>query len=121
VTFNGNALTGWQVYTLPMSDPHAVKFASSASTTGPAFWVGSFSVSAVGDTFLDVSKLHMGVVWVNGHNLGRVWNIGPQQSLYVPAPWLHAGGNEVIVFDTNLSGPPRLSGVSESIWKRVVN
>jgi beta-galactosidase len=40
-----------------------------------------------------------GVVWVNGHNLGRFWYIGPQQKLYCPASWLKQGNNEVIVFD----------------------
>ena len=40
-----------------------------------------------------------GVVWVNGHNLGRYWNIGPQTRLYVPAPWLRAGSNDVVVLD----------------------
>jgi beta-galactosidase len=38
-------------------------------------------------------------VWLNGHALGRIWSIGPQKTLYVPAPWLKAGQNEVIVFD----------------------
>jgi beta-galactosidase len=40
-----------------------------------------------------------GLVWVNGHNLGRYWSVGPQQSLFVPAPWLKTGSNEVIVLD----------------------
>jgi beta-galactosidase len=39
------------------------------------------------------------VVWVNGHNLGRYWDIGPQTRLYCPAAWLKAGENQVIVFD----------------------
>jgi beta-galactosidase len=40
-----------------------------------------------------------GLVWINGHNLGRYWQVGPQQSLFVPAPWLKTGANEVIVLD----------------------
>jgi beta-galactosidase GanA len=40
-----------------------------------------------------------GIVWVNGHNLGRYWDIGPQKRLYCPAPWLQAGRNEILVFD----------------------
>jgi beta-galactosidase len=39
------------------------------------------------------------MVWVNGHNLGRYWNIGPQERLYCPAPWLRRGDNEIIIFD----------------------
>ena len=37
-------------------------------------------------------------MWINGHALGRFWNLGPQQTLYVPAPWLKKGTNEVIAF-----------------------
>ncbi|RXM92559.1 Beta-galactosidase-1-like protein 2 [Acipenser ruthenus] len=51
--------------------------------------------SGLGDT-LGWSK---GVVFINGQNLGRYWSIGPQQTLYLPAPWLHTGINEVIVFE----------------------
>jgi beta-galactosidase len=56
------------------------------------------------DTFLGTSNFVKGMVWVNGHALGRVWNIGPQKTLYLPGPWLHSGANEVIVFD--LDGAP---------------
>ncbi len=40
-----------------------------------------------------------GFVFLNGHNLGKYWQIGPQQTLYVPAPWLKNGINEIVVFD----------------------
>ena len=36
-----------------------------------------------------------GVVFVNGVNLGRYWNVGPQQTLYVPGPLLKQGINKV--------------------------
>jgi beta-galactosidase len=39
------------------------------------------------------------LVWVNGHNLGRYWNIGPQHRLYCPAGWLKRGANEIVVLD----------------------
>jgi len=40
-----------------------------------------------------------GFVWVNGHALGRIWDVGPQKTLYLPGPWLRKGANDVIVFD----------------------
>ena len=46
-----------------------------------------------------MSNFKKGVVWVNGHNLGRFWYIGPQQKLYCPASWLKQGNNEMTVFD----------------------
>lgn len=39
-----------------------------------------------------------GVVFINGKNLGRYWSIGPQQTLYVPGPWLHRGDNQVLCY-----------------------
>ena len=52
-----------------------------------------------GDTFLDMSKWGKGIVFVNGHNLGRYWNIGPQQTLYLPGCWLKKGKNTIAVFE----------------------
>ena len=50
-----------------------------------------------------------GVVWVNGNNLGRYWNLGPQQRLYCPAPWLKAGANEIIIFDLHQVVPASIA------------
>ena len=49
---------------------------------------------------------------MNGHPLGRVWNIGPQKTLYLPGPWLHKGANDVIVFDLEGSPGKAISGVA---------
>jgi beta-galactosidase len=103
VTLNGKPLTGWEIYPLPMDDPAKLPF-TSAVCTGPCFYRGTLHVDQPGDTFLDTSNFIKGFVWVNGHALGRIWNIGPQRTLYLPGPWLHAGANEVIVFD--LDGAP---------------
>lgn len=51
------------------------------------------------DTFIKLPGWGKGVVFINGKNLGRYWSIGPQQTLYVPGPWLHKGNNQVIVFE----------------------
>ena len=67
----------------------------------------------VADTFLDMSKWKKGVVWVNGHNLGRYWSIGPQQRLYCPAPWLKHGANVVSVLDLEVTEPQPLDGKPE--------
>jgi beta-galactosidase len=50
-------------------------------------------------------------MWVNGHALGRFWNIGPQKTLYVPGPWLKKGMNEVVVFDVEGKAGERLEGL----------
>ena len=65
----------------------------------PAFWRATVKVGQPGDCFLDMHPWGKGFVWVNGHNLGRYWNIGPQQTMYVPGPWLKAGDNEILILD----------------------
>ena len=44
-------------------------------------------------------KWGKGCIWINGNNLGRYWQVGPQQSIYIPAEWLKKGSNEIIVFE----------------------
>uniref|UniRef100_A0AAQ4PMH1 Beta-galactosidase n=1 Tax=Gasterosteus aculeatus aculeatus TaxID=481459 RepID=A0AAQ4PMH1_GASAC len=68
--------------------------------TFPAFFQGKLHVSgSPKDTFIKLPGWSKGVVFVNGKNLGRYWSIGPQQTLYVPGPWLHRGDNQVVVFE----------------------
>jgi beta-galactosidase len=109
-------LENWQIFALPLDGAQlaALKYAP-APAHGPAFWRGNFEVAKVGDTFLDVRTLGKGVVWVNGHCLGRFWNIGPTQTMYCPGPWLKQGANEIVVLD--LLGPPtpRLAGLTKPI------
>ena len=117
VTFSGAELHDWQNYVLPMQDFSSVLFlielpsphGQSRTNPPPAqpvpisagatFYRGYFSLDQLGDTFLDTRAFTKGAVWVNGHPLGRIWRIGPQQTLYLPAPFLHLGKNEVIVFN----------------------
>jgi beta-galactosidase len=101
----------WQIFRLPL-DPAMLKglqFEASdghaAPVAGPAFWRATVKLDRTGDCFLDMRTWGKGFVWVNGHNLGRYWNIGPQQTMYVPAPWLKTGDNEVIILD--LLGPEK--------------
>ena len=66
---------------------------------GRGYYRGYFNLKKVGDTFLNFETWGKGQVWVNGHAMGRIWSIGPQQTLYVPGCWLKKGQNEVIVLD----------------------
>lgn len=109
-------LKDWDVYSLPLDDAElaSLKFQNGLAS-GPAFWRGTFDIAKPGDTFLDMSTWGKGVTWVNGHCLGRFWNIGPTQTMYLPGPWLHAGKNEIVVLD--LLGPkkPNISGLEKPI------
>ena len=65
----------------------------------PGYHRGYFILNKVGDTFLNFERWGKGQVWVNGHAMGRIWSIGPQQTLYIPGCWLKKGKNEIIVLD----------------------
>ena len=118
VKFGGTELAGWQIFNLPLDDQMlaGLKFRGH-KTGGPAFWRATVNLAKPGDTFLDLRTWGKGVVWVNGHCLGRFWNIGPTQTAYVPGCWLHAGKNEFVILD--LLGPEK--PVAAGLDKPVLN
>ena len=65
----------------------------------PTLYSGEFEISKIGDVFLDMREWGKGIVFVNGHNLGRYWKVGPQQTLYLPGCWLQKGKNTVVIFE----------------------
>lgn len=98
------ALGPWQVFTFPFDRAQLsrLRFARAPVPLGaPAVYRGHFEVARAADTFLDLGAWSKGAVWVNGHALGRYWNIGPQQTLYLPGCWLRKGVNEVLVLDVD--------------------
>lgn len=114
VLWRGQPFEGWSIYPLPMTSPDQLAF-NSAPCTGPCFYEGHFSLAKPGDTFLDVRTLGKGAVWINGHAIGRFWNIGPQQTLYVPGPWLKAGNNQIIVFEAKGKGALSLAALDHPL------
>lgn len=119
VLLDGKVLHGWQVYPLSMSSLDTIRGWTTQVIAGPAFHRGHFKVAAPADTFLDVSAFGKGFMWVNGHNLGRIWDIGPQRSLYLPAPWMGQGDNTVVVFDLQAPQQPVLRGTTQQVWYKL--
>ena len=138
VTLANQPLTNWQIYPLPMtslpqsftpvekgvilsgtgraSANSAVEGPAVALPSTPAFYRSHFTLTSTGDTFLDVRSLTKGALWINGHPIGRFWNIGPQQTLYIPGPWLKTGDNEIVVFDlAPTSSTPTVAGLATPI------
>ncbi|MBN8835658.1 MAG: beta-galactosidase [Sphingobacteriia bacterium] len=91
----------WHMYKMPLETPPKLSnYASKIVATGsPVFYTASFPLTETGDMFMNMQYWGKGIVFVNGHHLGRFWNVGPQQTLYVPGCWLKKGRNEIIVFD----------------------
>ncbi len=101
VTIAGNEITGsWEMYKLPFDKVPDLKGKQDKNTKGsPTIYSGTFSLNETGDTFLDMEDWGKGIVFVNGHNLGRYWEVGPQQTLYLPGCWLKKGKNEILIFE----------------------
>jgi hypothetical protein len=111
VTLGGMTLMNWRVYPLPLDDDFIARLPEGKVDERPGvFFRGSFDLTEPADTFLDLSGYRKGIVWVNGHNLGRYWDIGPQKRLYCPAPWLRAGRNEIVVLDLHQLEPATVAG-----------
>ena len=126
VLLDGTGVENWEIYSLPFanlegwkfSSPHTIS-ANSAIAVQPALYKGTFKLTDVADTYLDMRPFGKGFVFLNGHNLGKYWQIGAQQTIYVPAVWLNKGKNEIVVFDQLKSGHRQISTLSDPILDSV--
>lgn len=129
VSLDSVALKGWEIYPLPDSDDYYTSLSyyplrafepDGVSGRWPrGVYRGTFEVDSVGDTFLDLSGWGKGLAYVNGHALGRFWEIGPQQTLYTPGCWLRKGRNDLMIFD--IVGPldPHAEGLTKPILNKL--
>ena len=110
VVVNGHQLYYWKQYCLPLEDLSGLDFEKPLEEGTPGFYEFSFEAQELGDTFLDFTGWGKGCVMVNGFNIGRFWEIGPQKRLYIPAPLLKEGKNTILIFETEgkASGEIRL-------------
>lgn len=114
VTLNHQLLSGWEVFPLEFREAPCLPWRSVSTGKPATFYHGCFEVGSPADTFLKVEGTH-GVAWINDFCLGRYWNIGPHKTLYIPAPLLKEGLNEVVVFEFEGDAPPHASLLAESI------
>ena len=114
VTLSGVTLMSWDVFPIPMNDEFLgrIHYAAGDPVQAPAFMRGSFDLKATGDTYLDMKGWKKGIVWINGQNLGRFWDAGPQERLFVPGAWLVKGKNAIVVFDIDRTGNAPLRSVT---------
>jgi len=100
VLFAGSAVENWEMFSLPFQDITGISFKTADKPADtPVIRKGTFNLSMVADTYLDMRQWGKGIVWVNGKNTGRYWEVGPQQTVYVPAEWLKKGKNEIVVLE----------------------
>ena len=96
---------GWDMYALPMDNLSGLCFTPLADNapTAPVFLRGKLVLeNTPKDTFLRLDGFKKGFVTVNGINIGRYFNLEkPQKTLYIPAPFLKKGANEILVFESD--------------------
>jgi hypothetical protein len=111
VVLDGMTLMDWQAFSMPLDVAWLARQTPAAEVDRPGtLFRGSFTIEKPMDTYLDLSVYDKGYVWVNGHCLGRYWNIGPQKRLYCPASFLRPGANTLTVLDLLRFTPASVSG-----------
>lgn len=121
-------LKNWEVYNIEDTYEfyQGMKFQPTQSLTDergqriPGCYRITFQVKKPSDTFLNFETWGKGLVYVNGYALGRIWEIGPQQTLYVPGCWLKKGENEVVVFDIVGPKEAKSEGLSEPLLDQLL-
>lgn len=111
-------LKGWQVYNIPVDYEFSKnkQYKKEPNTAKhPAYYRGTFTLDKVGDTFFNMMNWSKGMVWLNGYAIGRFWEIGPQQTLYMPGCWLKEGENEIIILDMASPEKPETEGLRKPI------
>lgn len=106
VTYGNQHLFGWDIWTLPMDNLQ--KLAYDGEKKVPCFMRGTFDAKEKGECFIHLKGFVKGFVTVNGFNLGRYWNIGPQRALWLPSCLLKDKDNEIIVFEQEGYSSPQV-------------
>jgi beta-galactosidase len=115
-TLQGRELYNWKMYCFGFDDLKGIKFSSEPVTDGtPVIYKGNFKLTEAADTFLDMHGFGKGFVFLNGYNLGKYWEIGPQKTLYIPAVWLKKGNNEIAIIDQLKQGHTQISAIDTPI------
>ena len=111
---DGKIHFNWNVYPLPMDNLDSLEFDNADFEEASAFYRGYFEIDDAQDTFLKLDNFKKGFVTINGFNLGRYWEIGPQVTLFVPRSVLKNGKNEIVVFESDgLKGTPEVEFVDK--------
>ena len=132
VTLNNEEVVDWKMYKFPFNSLQGFQFMNLSNpkkekgklsiafdNDEPTLSKGIFTLTKTGDTFLDMRDFGKGFVFVNGHNLGKYWNIGPQQTIYLPGCWLKKGLNSIVVFDELKNNHQNISAIDHPILDEV--
>jgi len=110
VSTDDKAHTGFQIYPLDFKQSFvqslsSLKWLPFENIKSPAMFRAELDVTgAPKDTFLKLDNWTKGNAFVNGFNIGRYYNKGPQKTLYVPSSLLKTGKNDIYLFELHSSG-----------------
>ena len=90
----------WKQYVLDFKHPEKIDFTKEWHEKQPAFYAFDVELKVLKDTYIDLTHFGKGIVFVNGVNIGRFWDVGPTLSLYIPHSLLKLGQNRIIIFET---------------------
>ncbi|MNS48330.1 Beta-galactosidase precursor [compost metagenome] len=121
VVINGTEISGnWKMYKMPLEKQEEVASIKAKEVKSqPVVLKGTFNLTETGDTFLDMEAWGKGIVFVNGYHLGRYWNVGPQQTLYLPGCWLKKGANEITIVEFNKVPSATVKGVKTPVLDKL--
>ncbi len=121
------SLKNWNTYMIPdtygfyKERKYTTANVADKNARHPGYYKATFNVKKPGDTFIDMSTWGKGLVYVNGHALGRFWEIGPQQALYCPGCWLKKGKNEIVIFDIVGPTAQTVAGLDHPVIDKLQN
>lgn len=118
LTLDSQKHFGWEMLSLPLDNTERIPYRGEAGPGEPAFYSAFFDTEKPADTYFDSEGWRKGAVFVNGFNLGRYWEAGPQRTLYLPAPLLKKGRNEIVVFEQYGGEHPEIRLTGKKILKR---
>ncbi|MBF0863356.1 MAG: beta-galactosidase [Gluconobacter potus] len=112
VSLGGKPLRNWIITGFPLDDSHvsALRALPDQTTRYGFLFKAYFDRPSTGGVYIDMSAWKKGYVWVNGHALGRFWEMGPQYRLFCPASWMRSSGNEVLILDYHQENPASVRG-----------
>lgn len=101
IGLGNNFIFHWTAYPLPFTDISKVQWCNDvpAFDGEPIMLKAELEIDECCDTFVKLPDFKKGIIIVNGKVLSRYWEVGPQHSAYLPAPWLKKGKNEIVVVE----------------------
>lgn len=101
IGLGNNFIFHWQAYTLPFDNIDRAKFKGQVDKFNgePMILKSVIDIDECHDTFIKLPGFKKGIIILNGKVISRYWEIGPQKSAYIPAPFMKKGKNEIAIVE----------------------